>query len=220
MPVTKTPSRRSTFMDDDMAQTTCGPLGHPLRVRILEITNERDISPSAFVDEGLEPKGINFASRAHGLSHASYHFRELEKAGCVEVVETFQRRGATEHIYRGVARVEFTTEDFERLPKEQRRMLSRVAMQALVARVDGAFNADTFDSRADRFMVMMPLELDRRGWGEFIDLLDRCYAEVQQIDDDSRDRLAGSGSRVIPATYGMLGFQSPPAPPLPTPDPA
>jgi hypothetical protein len=203
-------------MDEDMAPTTCGPLGHPLRVRILEITNERDISPSAFVDEGLEPKGINFTSRAHGLSHVSYHFRELEKAGCVEVAETFQRRGATEHIYRGTARVEFTTEEFDKKPKEQRRVLSRVAMRALVARVEGAMNADTFDSRADRFMVIMPLGLDRRGWGEFIGLLDHCYSEVRRINDDCKDRLSTSGDEVIPATYGMLGFPSPP-PPAPCP---
>lgn len=216
MAATKTPSRRSTLMDDDMTPTTCGPLGHPLRVRILEITNERDISPSAFVDEGLQPKGINFTSRAHGLSHASYHFRELEKAGCVEVVETFQRRGATEHIYRGIARVEFTTEEFGGMPKKQRQMFSRVAMQALVARVDGAMSADTFDSRADRFLVMMPLELDGQGWNEFIGLLDGCYSEVKRINEGSKDRLSGSGDDVMPATYGMLGFPSPPPPPMPS----
>jgi hypothetical protein len=217
MPVTKTPSRRSKLMDADMAPTTCGPLGHPLRVRILEITNERDISPSTFVDESLEPKGINFSSRAHGLSHTSYHFRELEKAGCIEVIETFQRRGATEHIYRGTARVEFTTEEFDGMPKGQRRMLSRVAMQALVARVDGAMIADTFDSRTDRFMVMVPLELDPQGWGEFIGLMDNCYSRVQAINDESKGRLARSGDEEpIPATYGMLGFESPPPPPLPS----
>jgi hypothetical protein len=219
MSATKTPTRRkSKLMDDDMAPMTCGPLGHPLRVRILEITNERDISPSMFVDEGLEPKGITFTSRAHGISHTSYHFRELEKAGCVEVVQTFKRRGAIESIYRGCNSVEFTTEEFAKLPKKQRRMLSRTAMQALVARVDGAMMADTFDSRVDRFMVMMPLELDRRGWGEFINLLDHCFAEVKRINDDADDRLAGSGGEVIPTTYGMLGFPSPEPPPLPDSD--
>jgi hypothetical protein len=211
MPATK--MRRSGYMDDDIAALSCGALGHPLRVRILEITNERDISPSTFVDEGLEPKGINFTSRAHGLSHVSYHFRELEKAGCVEVVQTHHRRGAVESIYRGRARVEFTTEEFARLPSDQRRMFSRIAMQALIARVDGAVLADTFDSRSDRFMVMAPLALDERGWNEFIDVLDRCYEEVQQVNDDAADRLATSGAEVIPATYGMLGFTSPPAPP-------
>lgn len=213
MSARKRPRRRASIADN-MEPTTCAPLGHPLRVRILEITNERDISPRAFVDEELQPKGISFESRAHALSHVSYHFRELQKAGCVEVVRTYQRRGATEHIYRGLANVEFTTEEFAELPIEQRRMLSRVAMQALMARFDGAVQADTLDSRVDRFLVMMPLQLDRRGWDEFIALLDRCFDEVKQINDDSKDRLAGSGEEVIPATYGMLGFESPLPPPI------
>lgn len=203
-------------MDSDIEPTTGGPLGHPLRVRILEIINERDISPSRFVDEGLEPKGITFTSRVHALSHVSYHFRELEKAGCVEVVETVQRRGAIEHIYHGTARVEFTTKEFGEIPKEQRRNMSRAAIRALVARVDGAMSADTFDSRADRFLVVMPLELDSRGWNEFISLLDHCYSEVKRINDDSKDRLSDSNDEVMPATYGMLGFPSPQPPRLPS----
>lgn len=210
---TESPRRKAALLDDDMEPMACGPLGHPLRVRILEITNERDISPSAFVDEGLEPKGVTFRNRKHGVSHAAYHFRVLLAAGCVEVIDTFQRRGATEHLYRGTARVEFTSEEFEKLTLEERRMFSRVAMQALIARVDGAMMADTFDVRADRFMVMTPLQLDKRGWGEFIAALDRCYAEVEKINDDSKDRVANSGEQVISATYGMLGFESPPPPP-------
>jgi hypothetical protein len=210
MPRTKTTTGRSPLMDDDMVPPACGPLGHPLRVRILEIINERDISPSTFVDEGLEPKGINFTSPAHALSHVSYHFRELEKVGCAEVVETFQRRGAIEHIYHGTARVEFTTEEFAAIPKEQREMMSRVGIRGLVARVDGAMSADTFDSRPDRFLVFMPLELDRQGWGEFIGLLDDNYSEVRRINNDSKARLSGSEDGAIPATYGLLGFPSPP----------
>jgi hypothetical protein len=167
------------------------------------------------VDEGLEPKGINFTSRAHGLSHVSYHLRELVKVGCVEVIETFQRRGATEHVYRGTARVEFTTEEFGKISQEDRRVLSRVGVRALLARVDGAMSEDTFDSRSDRFLVMMPLELDGQGWDEFIGLLDGCYSKVKQINAESRDRLSASGEEAMPATYGMLGFPSPPPPPLP-----
>lgn len=121
MAATKTGGRRRPLLGESVPSAMCAPLGHPLRVRILQVANERDISPSGFVDEGLQPKGISFESRSHGLSHVSYHFRELEKAGCIEVVQTMQRRGATEHIYRGCARVEFTTEEFSQLPKQHRR---------------------------------------------------------------------------------------------------
>jgi hypothetical protein len=162
---------------------------------------------------------MSFKSRPHALSHVAYHFRALQKAGCIEVVRTVQRRGATEHIYRGSTTLVFTSEEFAGLPLEQRRILSRTSFQGLLARADGAMQAATFDARTDRHLVWMPMELDERGWAEFTTALDACFAEVQRIHEDARDRLAGSGERVIPATYGMLGFPSPPPPPLPPPDP-
>jgi hypothetical protein len=203
---------------DSYEETTCAPLKHPLRVRILEVANTRDISHSAFVDEQLEP-GITFKSRAHALSHVAYHFRALEKAGCIEVVRTVQRRGATEHIYRGNMDVGFTTEEFAQMPEHYRRMLSRTALQGLIARADSAIRSRTFDSRTDRHLVWMPMELDERGWSEFAEAMDACFERVKRIHTDSKERLAVSGDRAIPTTYGMLGFESPPPPPLPKPEP-
>ena len=65
-------------------------LAHPLRFKILIAMNTpfRRLSPSGFSEETDEP-----------LSNASYHFRVLDRAGCIKVVETYQRRGATEHVY-------------------------------------------------------------------------------------------------------------------------
>jgi hypothetical protein len=202
-------------VDSGHEETSCAPLRHPLRVRILEVCNTRDISPVAFVDEQLQPDGMSYKSRQHALSHVSYHFRQLEKAGCIEVVKTIQRRGATEHIYRGTVTVYFTDEEFERLPLEQRRTLSRTSFQGLVARTDSAMRARTFDRRTDRWLVWVPMELDERGWAEFTSTMAATYAKVEQIREDAKDRIAGSGDTVIPATFGMLGFESPPPPPLP-----
>jgi hypothetical protein len=208
--------KRRGPVDEGYAETTCAPLRHPLRVRILEVANTRDISPVAFVDEQLEPGGISFKSRPHALSHVSYHFRELEKAGCIEIVRTVQRRGATEHIYRGTVTVVFTSKEFAVIPREQRRVFSRTSFQGLIARTDGAMRADTFDARTDRHLVWMPMELDQRAWREFTTALDACFAKVQDIHEGARERLAESDDPAIPVTYGMLGFESPPPPSLPS----
>jgi hypothetical protein len=205
-------------LDGSYGPTTCAPLRHPLRVRILEVANTRDISPVAFVDEQLQPVGVAFQDRANALSHVSYHFRELEKAGCIEVVRTHQRRGATEHVYRGTVTVEYTSKEFAKMPVEHRKLLSRTSFQGLIARADSAMRSGTFDSRTDRHLVWMPMELDDRAWEEYTAALDACFAEVRRIHEDARDRLAGSGDRVIPATYGALGFESPPPPRLPRDD--
>lgn len=68
-------------------------LSHPLRVQILEILSERIASPNDLSEElGVE------------LTHVAYHTRTLDRCGCLELVDTAQRRGATEHYYRTAAR--------------------------------------------------------------------------------------------------------------------
>jgi hypothetical protein len=133
----------------------CGALKHSIRVRILEVLNEGPMSPSQFVDQGLVPDELH-KSYHQALALASYHFRELEKAGCVKTIETIPRRGATEHVYEGLARVYFTDEEFAQLSIESRERLSRLAFQALIARTDSAMQAGTFDGRIDRHLTWMP----------------------------------------------------------------
>jgi hypothetical protein len=122
---------------------------------------ERDISPVQFLLEGLLPPGESFKSYQAALSHVAYHFRCPEKAGCVELIDSQQRRGATEHIYRGKAKVFFTDEEFARLPISQRRTLSRTTFQGLIARVDSAMDHETFDKREDRHLTWTPATLDQ-----------------------------------------------------------
>jgi len=195
------------------AETICAVLKHPLRVRILEVLNEGPRSPSQFVEEGLIPKQ-HYTTYQQALSLASYHFRELEKEGCLEVIESIPRRGAVEHVYRGLARVFFNDAEFEATSQEDRRELSRISLQGLIARADRAISDDTFDGRADRHLTWMPMQLDERGWKEMITALASAFGELTQIRHDARDRLAASGEKVVPATVGMLGFESPPPPPL------
>jgi hypothetical protein len=199
------------------ADTICAALKHPLRVRILEVLNEGPRSPSQFVEEGLVPREL-FDSYHQALSLASYHFRELAKEGCLEVVESIPRRGAVEHVYEGKARVYFTDAEFAELPSATRRRLSRVSFQGLVARTDGAMRAGTFDARPDRHLTWMPMQLDERGWYELTTAMAGCFGEVEQIRHDARARLEESGEKPISTTFGMLGFESPPPPPLPRAD--
>ncbi len=195
------------------SETICTALKHPLRVRILEVLNEGPRSPSQFVEEGLIPKA-HFSTYQQALSLASYHFRELEKEGCLKVIESIPRRGAVEHVYRGMARVYFNDADFEALPQCTRSKLSRISLQGMIARADRAVREGTFDARPDRHLTWVPMQLDERGWEEVIAALAATFGELTQIRHDAKDRLAASGEEVVPATVAMLGFESPPPPPL------
>jgi DNA-binding transcriptional ArsR family regulator len=187
-------------------------LRHPLRIRILEIVNERDMSPTQFMRQRLSP---DVEVSAKSLSQLSYHFRALVKAGCIEVVDRVPRRGATEHVYRGKARAYFTDEEWEALTPRERCLISRTMYQGLAARVEGAMMAHTFDSRTDRHLSWIAMEVDERGWTELMGMLASTFGSMEEIRHDARDRLAASGDKAVPVTVGMLGFESPPPPPLP-----
>jgi DNA-binding transcriptional ArsR family regulator len=64
-------------------------LGHPVRVRALEVLNVRVASPSELAKELNEP-----------LGNVAYHVKILEENDAIELVRTAPVRGALEHFYR------------------------------------------------------------------------------------------------------------------------
>src|SRR5262245_30167571 len=192
--------------------TLCDPLKHPERVRILEVINEAPMSPIRFLEGGYTTR--DFKDKQEGLSYVSYHFRELEKAGLVEVIETVQRRGATEHIYRGRSRVFYTTEEFEAMTFEERSMLSRTSFQGLVARTDRAITVGTFDKHTDRQLTWRAMHLDQQGWEEMAAHLDTSFDKAEEIREAAAGRIREGDGEVMSATVAFLGYESPPLPPL------
>lgn len=195
-------------------ETASKVLAHPTRVRILEVVNEQDMSPIQFVNSDLCPDIPGAQDFQALLTHVSYHFRALKKFGCVVVVRTAQRRGATEHVYRGVARAFFTDAEWEKLDYDMRARISRTMLQGLIARAESAMIAGTFDSRTDRHLSWIPVKrLDEVGWSDLAATLRRTFDEVEGIRRESEERLEDSGEDAISATVGLLLFESPPAQP-------
>ena len=185
-------------------------LAHPLRVRILEVLNERDMSPVEFCREGLAPEGLE-------VSHVAYHFRELAQYGALGVIERNPRRGSVEHVYRGLGRAYFSDRQWSELDREQRVRLSRTMIEGLLARVEGALMSDTFDSRENRHLTWIAMRLDEQGWSEMTTALAATFGEIEQIRADAEARLERDGEEGIPSTCGILGFPSPSGPQLTAP---
>lgn len=186
--------------------TVSAVLGHPLRVRILEVLNDRDMSPVGFFREGLAPQGTNF-----GLSGISHHFKELAKSGCLEVVDTIPRRGSVEHVYRGLARITYTDADWEtKLTQEERAALTKIMLQGLIAKADGAVMAGTFDQRLDRHLTWIGMDLDEQGWSALTALQWETFQRAEAIRADSAERVSETGEGTFRATFGALAFESPP----------
>jgi hypothetical protein len=202
-------SGRSTEEKAGIKPLASAALRHPLRVRILEVVNERDISPSQFMVQKHAPD-VEISPKS--LSQLSYHFRELAKYGCLEVVDRVPRRGATENVYRGTVRAYFTDDEWDELTHRERCLISRTVYQGLAARAESAMLAHTFDSRTDRHLSWTAMEVDERGWSELMTTLAGTFGDVVKIRHDTVGRVAGSRKKLIPVTVGLLGFESPPPP--------
>ncbi len=190
-------------------KTVCHALQHPIRVRILEVLCEANLSPIQFIKRGMVPPGVTFASEQNALSHIAYHFLTLRKADCIELVDTHQRRGATEHVYRSKARAFHTDEEWEQMTFDQRQAISRSTLQMLVARADGAILAGTFDKRRDRHLSWLAIPLDEDGWDELRELQAETLERAEAIRAAVIARETDP-TEVFPATFGALAFESPP----------
>ena len=192
-------------------------LHHPWRTRILEVLNERSMSVSQFVDEGLIEDLVG-RPRDKAISALAYHFRALREAGAIEIVEQNPRRGSTELVCRACARAHVTDEEWAELPLHQRQALSRVMLNSLIARAESAVHHNSFDSRLDRHIAWLAMEIDEQGWSELAALLNGVLDTVTEIQNESSERLATSGEQPIRAAWGQLHFESPPLLSPPTSD--
>lgn len=76
----------------DPKQLMAKAMSHPLRATLLPMVRDQERSPTELADE----LGVD-------LNKLAYHVRQLERLGCIELVRTRPRRGATEHFYRATS---------------------------------------------------------------------------------------------------------------------
>jgi DNA-binding transcriptional ArsR family regulator len=175
-------------------------LSHPMRARILVILNERVASPNE-IAETIDER----------LPNVSYHVRALLDLGCIELVDTAQRRGAIEHYYRAVVRPFFSDRDWKRIPRSGRQAISDTALQIVWDDAAEAVAAGTFDSRADRYLTHTPMVVDEQGWAELNAAMTKALADVERIESRSAARLKKSKEEGIPTRVVLMQFESPPA---------
>lgn len=188
-------------------------LSHPLRVRILGVLTLRTMSPNEFAKEGL---GKGFPGGTPELGAVNYHFRALEAAGCLEILEERPVRGSTEHFYRASARAFHSTAEWEQLSLGQRKAITTATWQGFIAQVELALLAGTFDSRTDRHLSWVPMTVDEQGWKDLGDLYDNALVQAEKIAAESAERNAEARRpEYLPTTVAHLAFPSPPPPAAP-----
>src|ERR1700750_194992 len=149
-----------TKKKDGVEQIVAKAFAHPLRVQILIILNERVASPNLLAQE-LD----------QSLNLVAYHVRVLEKYDCIELVDTKQRRGATEHFYRATRRQFLSDAEWSRLPQVLRPGLSGAMLKAVFDDVEDAVTRNPFDELDDRHLSRTPMVVDKQGWDDVSSLL-------------------------------------------------
>lgn len=186
---------RSEVIDQRMVKA----LAHPLRVKILEILTERVASPNRLSDD-LDA----------GLSHVAYHTRALDRYGCLELVDTAKRRGATEHFYKAAPNSFIGDRVWRRVPKALLGGVSGATLQSFMDRAVAALEAGTIDGREDTTLYWMPVQLDEEGWKEVTATMEETVNKVLAAEAESRRRIARrKGRGAISAIIGVASFETP-----------
>jgi DNA-binding transcriptional ArsR family regulator len=188
-----------TKKKDGVEQIVAKAFAHPLRVQILIILNEKVASPNMLSQE-LD----------QSLNLVAYHVRVLEKYDCIELVDTKQRRGATEHFYRATRRQFLTDSEWARMPENLRPGLAGAMLKSVFEDLEAASNSGTLDEVDDLHLSRTPMVVDTQGWTDVSDLLRQTLDRVLEIQTESSQRIAeGSEETGILSKVHMLHFKSP-----------
>ncbi len=183
--------------DDMIDQRLVRALAHPMRVEILQILNEREASPSDLAQMTKQR-----------LGSVAYHTRVLEDCGCIELVGTAQRRGATEHYFRAKPRSFIGHQDWRRVPRSVRGGVSEASLRCFVERIIEAIEAGKLDDRDDTTLSWMSLAVDEIGWVQVAEILEEAMAKLQRVHSQSRERLEIGGGKALSMVVGLAAFEA------------
>jgi DNA-binding transcriptional ArsR family regulator len=187
-------SRTKTGVDPLLVKA----IGHPLRLKLLTLLNERVASPSELAEELGEP-----------LGNVSYHMRRLAELECIELVRTTPVRGALEHHYRATARPMFSDDDWAQLPTSIRKSLADAVLAEVVVDIAGAADEGGFN-RDEMHVSRTPITLDQQGWIDLNELLQRVMYEALEIQAQSAERLQDADAEDSePAELVLMLFEPP-----------
>jgi DNA-binding transcriptional ArsR family regulator len=174
-------------------------LGHPLRVKILEVVQVRKASPSELTDLLQAP-----------LGNVAYHVRVLEKCGCIEQVATARRRGAVEHYFRARPRSYIGHQDWRKVPKSLRDSVTGASLGTFFDKAADALEAGTMDDRDDTTLNWMPMAVDEAGWAEVTAVFEAVTNRLEAIHELCRRRMEQNKEESTALVVGMAAFE--PAP--------
>lgn len=158
-------------------------LSHPLRAQLLMLLNERPASPNELARQVGER-----------LENVAYHVRVLRDLGCIELVDTAQRRGAVEHYYRAIERAFLSDEDWAGMPPKIRETLAGQWFETTSVDLMRALSTGTFAAQDDIHFSFTRVQLDEEAWTVLHDKLEEVLELAFELEAQSTARSANGAT--------------------------
>jgi DNA-binding transcriptional ArsR family regulator len=153
-------------------------LGHPLRVRILALLQERTATPRELA-QWLDAT----------LGTVSYHVRALYDLGLLELVRTTQVRGAIAHHYRARERPRISDEAWAAAPPIAKQAAIGATLLTINDYAQASAAAGGFERDEARLSRGAP-QLDAKGWQQAAKACSKLLAELEKIEEAAAARIA------------------------------
>jgi DNA-binding transcriptional ArsR family regulator len=174
-------------------------LGHPLRVRILAILEERTASAVEIARMLQADIGV-----------VAYHVRKLHQLGLIELQRETRVRGAIQRHYRAHERPRVSDDAWEQAAPVAKQAAVDAALQQIYDYGRASNAAGGFDRR-DAHVTRTALRLDAEGWEQLAGSLRRVLEEVSEIEAGVRDREAqGAAGELEDVGLVLMQFQAMP----------
>lgn len=172
---------------------------HPTRSYALTVLTERVASPKEIASE-LD----------RTIRHVTYHLGVLEELGCIELVRTEPAGGGrvVEHFYKATKRAWLDRQSWASLDSEDQHGVTSTLMELVSADIEGAMSSGTFSDPPDNHLSRTPMNVDKEGWKEVINLLSDTLDGLIDIQGRVSNR-SDPESELTPIKVEILHFRSP-----------
>jgi DNA-binding transcriptional ArsR family regulator len=163
------------------------------RLRLLSEYGEQPTSPSKVAERIGVPVNL-----------VSYHTRVLARHGCVELVRTERRRGATEHFYRRSVPAIIADAQWSDVPPPLRRALVHGTLDAVREDAKQAALSGGFD-HGEAHVSRIRLSLDDEALARVADVLTHTVDAIDAIEAECRARghAAPASHEVVILHFGL-----------------
>lgn len=176
-------------------------LSHETRVHALAVFHDRPASTKEVAEE-----------LGQSVSAVWYHVDKLLQLDCIELVSSKRRRGATERFYRATVSEYLDEEAWSGIPKSKRLAITMGLLRLVSSDLDEAIKAETIGA-PDNHISRSLFNLDRQGWDDSKEILERTLEELFRVREESTMRLAeDEGADLVKTSISILQYELPKGP--------